>query len=256
MSLRFCFELDAVEDIEPWGQGEDRKLHWFGLTSGRYWVSTPLGEALRYTEEQLKLWALPSPYVDYQVARIFEDLQYVLPQVLEPVPPDIAAIVSDDSWFARAENWIEGSGNEAERSDLCYEATEWYLERKLDSSYLVNGPVFHFWRVNDEVLVRWAPTGENWNGIWLTPQGKFTVSAGEFKSAVYEFLHGVLAAMQDRVDSIQAKGWDRPDCKLDIAQLVQEQVQRSAWVRELEERLHETDWDVVRRSIERLAMEF
>jgi uncharacterized protein DUF5984 len=64
MPLRFCFELDAVEDIGPWGEGEDRKLHWFGLTSGRYWISTPLGEALRYTDEQVKLWDLPSPHVD------------------------------------------------------------------------------------------------------------------------------------------------------------------------------------------------
>ena len=241
MSFRFRFALDAVEDIEPWGEGEDRKLHWFGLTSGRYWASTPLGEALRYTGEEVKHWELPSPYVDYQVARIFEDLQSVLPQALEPVPPDIAATVSDDLWLARAEKWIEGSGTEDERRGLCYEAMQWYSDRALDMMYLVNGPIFHFWRVEDNVSVCWQPTGKNWNGVWLTPQGKFAVSAGEFKSAVYGFLHDVLAAMQDRVDSIQARGWHRADCKLDIAQLVKEQGQRTAWVEELEERRQETD---------------
>jgi len=61
MPLRFCFELDAVEDIGPLGEGEDRKLHWFGLTSGCYWISTPLDEVLRYTDEQVKIWDLPSP---------------------------------------------------------------------------------------------------------------------------------------------------------------------------------------------------
>jgi hypothetical protein len=49
--MRFCFELDAIEVIEPWGEDQDRKPHWFGLTSGRYWISTPLGEALRYTDD-------------------------------------------------------------------------------------------------------------------------------------------------------------------------------------------------------------
>src|SRR5476651_989771 len=90
MPLRFCFALDAVEDIGPWGEGEDRKLHWFGLTSGRYWISTPLGEALRYTDEEVRRCGLASPYVDYQVSRLFEDLQSILPEVLEPVPSDIA----------------------------------------------------------------------------------------------------------------------------------------------------------------------
>lgn len=256
MSLRFCFALDAVEDIEPWGEGEDRKLHWFGLTSGHYWISTPLGEALRYTGEEVKHWELSSPYVDYQVVRIFEDLQAVLPNALEPVPADIAAIVSDDSWFARAEKWIEGSENEDERRGLCYEATQWYSDRAVDTMYLGNGPIFHFWRVDDDVSVRWLPTGKDWNGVWLTPRGKFTVPAGEFKSAVYGFLHDVLTAMQDRVDSIQARGWDRPDCKLDIAQLVREQGQRTARVKELQERRPDTDWEAIRTLLARLALEF
>jgi Family of unknown function (DUF5984) len=88
--------------------------------------------------------------------------------------------------------------------------------------------------------------GKGWDGVWIAPQGQFTVSAEEFKSAVYEFLHDVLAAMQDRVDSIQARGWHREDSKLDIALLVKEQQQRTAWVDELKERRQETDWESVR----------
>jgi hypothetical protein len=73
--FRFRFELDAISDIQPWGEPGCENLHWFGLTSGRYWIETPLGEVLRYTPEIMKLWNLPFNYVDYQVARLFEDLQ-------------------------------------------------------------------------------------------------------------------------------------------------------------------------------------
>ena len=256
MQLRFCFELDPVEDIVPWGEGEDRNLHWFGLTSGRYWVSTPLGEALRYTDEEVKLWELSSPYVDYQVARLFEDLQYVLPMVLESVPPDIATIVSDGKWFDRAEKWIDGAENEDERRRLCYDAMEWYQNRALDTMYLVDGPLFHLWRTGDDVWVRWEPTVKNPKGVWSTPEGQFTVSVDQFVSAAHAFLDGVLGAMQERVDAIQTRGWHRADCKLDIPLLHKEQRQRTARVEELKERRPETDWENVRSLIERLSAEF
>lgn len=256
MPLRFCFDLDAVEDIEPWGENEDRTLHWFGLTSGRYWISTPLGEALRYTDERVKLWNLFSPYVDYQIARFFEDLQLVLPAVFEPVPPDIAALVSDDEWFARAKKWIDGAENGEERRELCYAAMDWYQNRTLDTMYLVNGPLFHFWRTGEDISVRWEPSGKSPEGVWSTPEGQFTVGVEQFRSSAYAFFSDVLEAMQERVDAIQTGGWHRADCKLDIPLLLKEQQQRTAWVENLKERRSETNWQKVRSLIERLSAEF
>ena len=189
--LRFSFELAAVEDIQPWGEGEDRKLHWFGLTDGHYWISTPLGEALRYTDETLKQWESSSPYVDYQVARFFEDLQLVLPAVLEPVPSDIAALVSDAKWFDCAEQWIAEKEDENNRRERCYEAMDWYQERALDSMHLKNGPIFHFWRTGDKVTIQWEATGKNAEEVWSIPNGKFAVSA---------------QAMQLRVETISNEG--------------------------------------------------
>jgi len=256
MPLRSCFELDAIDDIEPWGEGENRSLHWFGLTSGRYWVSTPVGEALRCTDQKASYWNLPSPYADYYVSRFFEDLQDVLPIALTPVPPDIAATVAGGDWFTRAERWIEESEEGDGRWMRCYEAMEWYHNRSLDSGHLVNGPLFHFLRVGDEVTILWEPTGESSDGVWLTPRGQFTVSAEELKSAAYAFFSEVLAAMQDRIDSIQARGWHRADCELDIALLIEDQRRRTALLEALKERRDETNWANVRSLIEPLSVEF
>lgn len=253
--IEFCFELDRLEDIPPWGEGEDRKLHWFGLTSGRYWISTPLGDALRYTEEERIRWDLHSPYVDYQVARIFEDLQFILPKVLEPVPPDIAAVVSDSSWFDQANGWIDSVDDRAERRGLCCDAMDWYQDRSLDNMHLINGPIFHFWRTGDNVSIRWQPTGKNSEGVWSTPQGQFTVGVEQFRSAVYAFLEGVLGAMQERVRNIEVDGWNRSDCRLDIPLLLNEQRLRTDAVKKLKERRPETDWDSVRRLIDRASAE-
>ena len=227
--MQFCFELDPVEAIEPWGEGEDRKLHWFGLTSGRYWISTPLGEALRYTDEQAKRWGLASPHVDYYVARLFEDLQSVFPAAIERVPVDVAPLVSNDNWFARAETWIDDSGNSEERRSLCAAAMDWYQNRSVDTMYLKNGPLFHFWRTGDNVSIRWRPTGKNPEGIWSTPQGQFTIGEGQFSSAVYTFLDDVLRKMQERIDSIDATGWRRSGCKIDIPLLLNEQQNALLW---------------------------
>ncbi len=82
--FKFCFELDDMSDIKPWEEPEEPILHWFGLTSGRYWIETAVGEVLRYTPEIRRLWNIPFVHVDYPIARVFEDLQEHLPAALEP----------------------------------------------------------------------------------------------------------------------------------------------------------------------------
>lgn len=257
-ALRFCFELTPVEEVLPWGEGKDRKLHWFGLTDGHYWVSTPLGEALRYTEGILKQWGVSSPHVDYQVVRLFEDLQSVLPAALEPVPLDIAALVSDTRWFDHAERWIAEKEDEdvrQERRGLCYEAMEWYQERALDSRHLTNGPIFHFWRTGDSIAVRWEATGSNAEEVWTTPNGEFKIDVRQFSSAAFAFFDQLIQAMQLRVESIQANGWNRTDCRIDIPYLVSEQKERASRICELKERRTKTDWENVRSLLRRVSAE-
>ena len=77
--FRLCFELTPVEDIAPWvtlvpadpikglpslaglqsaSSGSDPHLSWYTLTHGQYWLSTPLGEVLRYTQDLVRGWEL------------------------------------------------------------------------------------------------------------------------------------------------------------------------------------------------------
>ncbi len=53
----------------------------------------------------------------------------------------------------------------------------------------------------------------------------------EVQNAVAAFFGEFLAAMRDRVATIERDGWKRTDCKLDVVQLVAEQEEREAWPR-------------------------
>lgn len=213
---------------------------------------------MRYTDEQIREWGDESPYVDYQIARIFEDLQSVVPSALEPVPAEIAALVDDGGWVDSVEQRLkslEETDKLKELHEMFWDATGWYGQRSVDTAYLVDGPNFSIWRIADEVQLRWRTRGENAVRRWCLPQGQFSIAAEQFKSAAYSFFDDVLAETQKRVERIATTGWRRTDCKLDIDMLVREQRQRTDWIDDLKGRNSETDWVAVRKLVNKISAE-
>ncbi len=104
--LRFRFQLRPLSEITGWGT-DGRDLHWFALTDGWYWIEIEGVELLRYDDVTLsRLCVGGLPYVDYYVVRLWEDLICQLPEMLEPVPPDLRDFIAGDSstWAERDEN--------------------------------------------------------------------------------------------------------------------------------------------------------
>src|SRR4051794_3484764 len=105
------FSLRSPADITPWSTANgEPTLHWFGHTLGWYWINLGGAELFRYHDESLAHWArtvpgeFRSPYDEYEVARLHEDLLSMLPAVLEPVPPPVAArLHPPDQW----RTWLE-----------------------------------------------------------------------------------------------------------------------------------------------------
>lgn len=64
--------------MSPWG-GDQPRLHWFGLTEGWCWIRVGEHELLRCS----RLYH-PDCYVDYYLARLWEDVIVLNPDVLEP----------------------------------------------------------------------------------------------------------------------------------------------------------------------------
>jgi hypothetical protein len=248
-SLRFLFELDAVDEVVPWGEPGQERLHWFGLTSGRYWIETNAGEVLTYTAEAQQLWNLASSHVDYQVARWLEDLEGCLPKILEPVPEDIAEIVCDSDWLRRAAVWREEQSSDWEfRWDLYDAAVRWWHDREIDTAYLRHGPILSFWRIGERVHLRWKveDNHEGTTPVFSLSSGHCEVAVRQFQDMAYGFCERVLSAMRQRVEGICHTGWQRTDCKLEINELVAEQAQREGVLNKLRIQSPRTNWDEVR----------
>lgn len=246
--FRIKFTLDELAKVPSWGEPGNCRLHWFGLTSGRFWIETASGSPLEYTPEIQKHWSLSGQYPDYHVARFFEDLLSILPAVLESVPTDIAARIANPEWRSQAELW---RGDDELRWDRWYSATQWWHERTLDMAYLQHAPQSIFWRIGNIVFLQWSADGkQDAIPVWVLPQGQISIPADLFEAAVFGFCEELLEAMRQRVRLIQKNGWTRTDCTLDVEELAREQQARCVYFQATRDREQTTNWREVRNSFD------
>ncbi len=232
--MKFHFRLLPLGEIAPWG-GETPCLHWFGLTLGWFWITVGDDELFRYTDEAMAFWARPEfavapalPYEDYQVARYFEDLMEMLPEILDAVPADIAARTLEAgawaAWQNRANDWQERTDTD-DAWDTYYAAVGWWDRRTWDAGHLAYPPTIHLWRVGETVTVRWD-NRERLVGtgipVWAAAMGEVTMPVADFIDAVNDFADGFLAAMAERVQSVQTH-WSRPEIAIDTQELMRSQ---------------------------------
>jgi hypothetical protein len=231
----FNFELKPLHAVLPWGEPDDLKLHWFGLTDGCCHLDVKGHELFRYSEEMIAHWYgaqadAESPYNDYQVVRLYEDILYILPEVIEPIPAHVFAHFEDpDSWerlfacLARIrkegeERWIEH-----------FNPIGGLLsERYLDTGYLVQGPDIWFLRNGDLLHIRWRNQDKQIDGIpvWKESKGDVTLPLDEFMREVRAFHEDLMSRMAARIVEVKA-GKLNPKIRIDIKHLEAEQRERS-----------------------------
>lgn len=248
--FRVLFDLDDVEKVPPWGKAGEYKLHWYGLTFGRFWIETASGQPLEYTSEIQRSWSLRCKNPDYFVARLFEDMLSVLPSALEQVPADIALRFANRSWRTNAERWRDTAENDL-RWDRWYSATQWWHGRTLDLGYLQHAPELAFWRTAEEVFFQWhADDSADGIPVWTVPEGQIVISTAAFESEVLRFGEELLACMDSRIRSIRRRGWQRRDCVLDVEELAKEQTLRREAFHKIAHAQRATDWRQVRASLD------
>lgn len=95
----FEFDLADIEDIVPWGTAPKQSLSWFGLTDGVYHMDVHGKQLFRYSDEIRAHWKFQyselkdTPFVDYQVVRLWEDLLEMLPDILNPIPDKLFHLI-------------------------------------------------------------------------------------------------------------------------------------------------------------------
>ncbi len=266
--MLFHFQLTPVADIGPWttpSRGNEKHLHWFGLTNGCYWLDVGGTELLRYSQPLLDHWAReypkarPSLYVNYYVVRLWEDILGMLPAVLEPVPEDLAAYIRPggaweswaawEQWSDRAYIWMDAV--EDDSWEFFGNATAWWGERRLDTGYLSVGSSIWFWRDGDSIHIRWDNTTLQLKGlpVWAEALGESELSATEFVAEVRSFDARLIQAMAERVDAV-CHDWPHPNVRLDWNDLRKEHRRRSTFCEEcLVQPPLQTNWNEVRQAL-------
>ncbi|GAA4595882.1 hypothetical protein GCM10023194_66560 [Planotetraspora phitsanulokensis] len=235
-------------EVSPWGH-EGRQLHWFGLTDGWYWIELADHELLRYSTETLQRHRTDGPgarhpYVDYYLARLWEDINAMTPTVLQPVPTDLLDFVASDPDAWRPMD-----------SEAALSAAEWHAEHTLDLGYIREPPRIRAWRtVSDDfdtVTVTWRHDDEGDIRFTADPAGQVMIPAESFLAAVRQLDQELMTAMERRISVLERTG--PPDgVQLDLHALRAEHVNRATWLTQRLQTELETDWAAVRAGAEDL----
>jgi hypothetical protein len=241
--LQIKFKLRDIDRIEPWGSAESRSLSWFRLTDGAYCIETPAGCLLGRPE--IDAPDLGVPWLDYQVVRLFEDLEEIWPYVREPVPADILARYF--AWRPGESAWLDGADPAQKEAWSC--ATGWWwTKRSVDFAYLREPPQLHLWRSQSAAHLEWLGAGP-----WWPPSLSLTYPFEVLQEAVVTFYRDLLGEMSQRVMKIERSGWQPVGGRLDIPHLVREQEQRERDAELALKNVAESDWMLVREALDQIG---
>jgi hypothetical protein len=256
--IRFRFELYPLDEVSRWG-GDRPRLHWFGLTEGWYWLEAGGHQLLRRTRLDH-----PRPYVDYYLARLWEDVNVGTPDVLEPVPTDLQPFIASDpaQWVCDPLAFI-ADGDKDRIDDVDPDAPDhpvvtaanWHGAHYLDFGYLQNAPRLRFWRTlsgdRDEITVDWRHEDDGEIGFTAGPALQFSVATDVYLEAVHVLDQELMTAMGRRVEELQRRS-GLPGVDLNLAGLRREHEDRAHWLARNLHRSPKTDWDAVRLGARRL----
>ncbi len=221
MSL-FEFELTPLEAIESWGTPPDLSLHWFGLSYGTYHIDLGTTRLLEYAGHD----GWPQ-FVEYQIARIHEDVLEMLPAVREPIPSATVRHFVDgglDRTLRHLRKTWEPLNDADDSLEVAFEALG---SRLLDTAYLSPRSGIWIWSFGDKTVIEWDNRDRLFEGTpaWASAHGRHELTRDEFVEEVQGFHVRLMAAMDERVREV-CSNWTRPDVKIDFARLAAEQVER------------------------------
>jgi hypothetical protein len=258
----FEFELKPLGQIVPWGENNDLYLTWFGLTDSNYYMDVGKERLFEYSTELLRHWSKNnsnneshvSPYFDYQVSRLHEDLLAILPDVLQEIPQALFDCIGtgekQKKWECCLSSFADSYESEDPMEEIDFfdvyeEATDWVRCRKLVG--IGGGPDILIFRFDQQVIIRWDSSDYSQDGIstWSAPSGELILPVEKFVEEVHSFHNRLMKSMADRVSFIVSNE-TFPNVSIDKQELAREQEERSHALDEaLAEKTAVKSWDDV-----------
>jgi hypothetical protein len=204
------YKLKDMKDIQPWGSGDERMLHWFALTDSYYWFDFGGVPFPKYSNEILEEWdqANSSRYVDYHFARLFWDICDVIGYVQNPVSDEIFEKVNTlekmEKYLKALEAWPElyWDGTDEQYDEVYDAARDWIYCRRLDFGYLTGAPDLYFIRNKEQLYIYWFAKSKSDQGtsIWDTPNGTFICNYSWFLNELVKSFRAFGLDMRRKID--------------------------------------------------------
>jgi hypothetical protein len=251
----FDFKLRPLKEVIGWGAPPNQTLSWFGLTDGYYQVKfgnqvlyRPTIESIKRHKPNFAIDQLNSEFdlnVDYQVARLYEDLLYILPNVMQELPDEIFQLVSTFDLHKNLQHvYFEGDDPWCDSYEI---AAGWYENRCLTSIHLKQGPTAVFIRYHDEVIIRWDNRIEVEKSelMWSPTFGEFRIPFEQFMDEISDFHSQLMMEMEHRIQIIQHDN-PIPHIKIDLnALLIEHENRKYSLETAIEHKPTVDDWDKV-----------
>lgn len=261
--FRIHYKLKEPGKIVPWG-GETKTLHWFGLTDSLLWIDIGDSVIYEYSEAHAGHDGMPVKYNDYQLSRFLEDFFDILPYVAESIPEYLYDSVDTHerdlhTWEAL---YLGKSDEEFWRFDeeLYEPLHDWFHHRSFDSSHLICGPLIGCFRCGERLKLVWDSDqlDDGVTSIWKYPRGTYEIRYSDFVAEVSRFFGAFFRDMDNQVAKVVTDGI--PGVHVDADALIRENIQRRQYFgRQAEaltsEDMIHTDWDVVKRSFDKMMSE-
>jgi len=257
----FEFELEPVEDIEPWGEPGNQSLSWFALTLGNFRVHVGDQVLFRYTDEILSHWQSPARDADYQIAAFARDILESVAAGVARLPKSIERLASDWQLLEQLRTPSDSDADPENEDDIprgedrYYKAWRWIGERSPWTSYLVANPEFLFIRIGDDLHIHWDNRERSIDGIpvWVARYGVHVLPVASFLEECRGFADRLLAAMEERLAGIEA-GSLRPRIAVDVHSLRQQHATwRDQFASYFEDRKPDIPWEVTEHALRTLA---
>jgi hypothetical protein len=231
------FALTPLETVPPWGTGEHQKLHWYALSDAHYRFKVGSEYLLHYSNAMLRTEMLKNDtsshptWADYYLAHLCSDLEDKLPQILTPVPAEVAQALDQDidTLSTRAERIWEWQEDQT-LPDGFY-ISDWFWHYQLDNMIWVTEFKANTWLWSDkqDVFIAWDNRACIYQGIpaYSSMQGRHRVNRDVFLHNLRTFRESLFDQMAQRIEIVTGPSWTRQDIFIDHDQLRKEQVQRA-----------------------------
>lgn len=173
-----------------------------------------------YSEEVAVTRNQGVPYVEYQVAKFWQDVIAIAPDVLTPIPTRLAHTLEPvgawTEWYRHAEMAVVESLPKREARALLDDASGWQGRRSLNVWYLHAAPEIWFWSDGADAHIEWDNRERyNFAGVptWEAVLGHLAVPVEAFREEVHAFDARFIHQMWDRIAIAQAD-WPVPEVAL------------------------------------------